>query len=79
MVTIKGRIGAVPICFEGLKSRIGCRLYRIINGERNEFDQSVHDNDFWQTDYDAATNTYKMTFNLPLDGLKKTQWLFTRL
>ncbi|MBT4757527.1 MAG: hypothetical protein HOO08_03950, partial [Opitutae bacterium] len=37
-------------------------------------DQSVHGNDFWQTDYDAKSNSFKMTFNLPLDKCGQTEW-----
>ena len=75
-VTINGGVGAVPIRFEGVESRVRYRLYQVVNGERVAFDQSVHDNDFWQTDYDAATNLYKMTYNLPLDELKESTWIF---
>jgi hypothetical protein len=28
----------------------------------------VHGNDFWQTDYDAVSNTWQITYNLPLDS-----------
>jgi len=77
-VTIQGGIGAVPIRFEGLESNKGCRLYQLINGRRTQFDQSVHGNDFWQTDYDAAKASYSMTFNLPLDGLGESEWIFAR-
>ncbi|MHC4086241.1 MAG: hypothetical protein ACYSU3_15290 [Planctomycetota bacterium] len=31
-------------------------------------DQSVHGNDFWQTDYDPVSNTWQVTYNLPLDS-----------
>jgi len=77
-VTIKGGIGAVPVRFAGLTSSIGYRLYQAVNGMRVPFDQSVHCNDFWQTDYDERTNSYGMTFNLPLDGLRESKWIFTR-
>lgn len=77
-VTIQGGIGAVPIRFEGLESNKGYRLYRVTGGKRTQFDQSVHGNDFWQTDYDAATATFAMTFNLPLDGLGESKWIFAR-
>ena len=76
-VTIKGGVGAVPISFTGVKSTMGT-LYQIVNGKRVKFDQSVHGNDFWQTDYDAATKLYKITYNLPLDGLNKSTWFFTQ-
>lgn len=77
-VTIEGGIGAVPIRFEGLKSTKGYSLYRVVNAKRVKFDQSVHGNDFWQTDYDPKTDSYKMSFNLPLDGLKESKWILTQ-
>ena len=76
-VLIEGGVGAVPVCFAGLKSTKGYRLYQLKNGQRVVFDQSVHGNDYWQTNYDAKTNTYEMIFNLPLDELKKSTWIFT--
>ena len=74
-VTIQGGIGMVPIRFEGLESAKRYRLYQVINGERTEFDQSVHGQDFWQTDFDAASGTYKMSFNLPLDQSSTSKWV----
>lgn len=77
-VTIQGQIGAVPIRFEGLESAMGHRLYQVADGKRIEFDQSVHGDDFRQTDYDAATATCSMTFNLPLEGLGESEWILAR-
>lgn len=74
-VEIKGGRGFVPIRFEGLATAKGHTLYQIIDGEEIPLDQSVHGNDFWQTDFDATTQTYKLTFNLPIDGLKQSTWL----
>ncbi len=76
-VNIKGGVGMVPIRFENLKSCQGYGLHRIVDDRRIELDQAVHGHDFWQTDYDAATETYKMSFNLPLDGLGESQWILT--
>ena len=76
-VKINGGVGAVPIQFKGLASNTGVRLYQVVNGKRVPFDQSVHGNDYWQTDYDPATTSYKMTFNLPLDELEESTWILT--
>jgi hypothetical protein len=76
-VKINGGVGAVPIRFKGLASNTGVRLYQVVNGERVPFDQSVHGSDYWQTDYDPATTSYKMTFNLPLDELEESTWILT--
>ena len=77
-VTIQGGVGAVPIRFEGLEDNQEHHLYRVVNDKRVKIDQSVHGNDFWQTDYDAATDSYKMSFNLPLDEFRESQWILTR-
>jgi hypothetical protein len=77
-VSIKGGVGVVPIRFEGLRSTSGYALYRLQDGRRLSLDQSVHGYDFWQTDYDAESDTYKMSFNLPLDGVEATNWVLTR-
>lgn len=74
VTTIQGGVGCVPIRFEGLPSPYGYGLYRILDGKEQLLDQSVHGNDFWQTDYDAKTNTYQITYNLPLDGINQSQW-----
>jgi hypothetical protein len=77
-VAIKGGVGVVPIRFEGLSSHDGYRLFQVIDGKRIDLKQSVHGNDFWQTDFDATSKTYKMTFNLPLDEIGESNWILTR-
>lgn len=63
--TLKGGIGYVPLTFSNLRSHSGYAL--AIDGKT--LDQSVHGNDFWQTDYDASTKTWSQTFNVPItDG-----------
>ena len=76
-VMIKGGVGAVPIRFEGLKSSDSYRLYQVVNGKRVKFDQTVHGNDFWQTDYDALADTYTVIYNVPLDGLAESKWILS--
>jgi len=77
-VTISGGTGVVPIRFEGLPSATGHTLYRLQDGVRTPLAQSVHGNDCWQTDYDAKSGSFKMTFNLPLDGVKQSTWILAR-
>lgn len=74
-VQIKGGVGYVPIRFAGLPSANGHTLYQVIDGNAKPLDQSVHGNDFWQTDYDTATGTYSRVYNLPLDGLENSKWI----
>ena len=35
-----------------------------------KFNQSVHGNDFWQTDFDVATQSWSLTYNLPITDNK---------
>jgi hypothetical protein len=74
-VDIRGGVGAVPIRFEGLKTPSGYLLFQDIDGRLVSLDQSVHGNDYWQTVYDPGSNTYQMSFNLPLDSLESSQWV----
>jgi hypothetical protein len=58
---IKGGVGCLPLTFSGLSHPRGYRLFA--NGK--PVDQSVHGKDFWQTDYDALTKSWRQTFNIP--------------
>jgi hypothetical protein len=59
---IKGGVGCLPLTFTGLARPRGYQLF--MNGK--PLDQSVHGNDFWQTDYDASTKSWRQTFNIPV-------------
>ena len=72
-VHIVGGVGAVPVRFEGLHSP-SYRLYRELDGKLLELDQAIHGNDYWQTDYDTATGNYRLSFNVPLDGIDSSNW-----
>jgi hypothetical protein len=74
-IDIWGGVGAVPIRFDGLETASGCVLYQNVNGQLVPLDQSVHGNDFWQTVYDTGSNSYQMSFNLPLDGVVSSKWV----
>ncbi len=76
-VTIAGGVGFVPIRFEGLTSIKDAVLSEVVNGKEIRLDQSVHGNDFWQADYDDATRTYSLTYNLPLDNKPTSTWRLT--
>ncbi len=72
---ITGGVGHVPVRFEGLGSPDGLALYQLVDGAEVRLDQSVKGNDFWQTDYDTESDSFKMSFNLPLDGLEHSKWV----
>ncbi len=77
IVRIQGGVGFIPVRFEGLPSANGFRLEQIVDGKRIPLDQSIHGNDFWQTDYHAATDTYQLSFNLPTDESGASQWVLS--
>ena len=59
--SLTGGLGYVPVTFTGLASPDGYTLS--LDGQ--PVDQSVHGNDFWQTDYDVASQQWQVTFNIP--------------
>ena len=63
-LTLSGGLGFVPVTFTGLSSHRGYKLE--IDG--HALDQSVHGNDFWQSDYDPSTRRWSRTYNIPADG-----------
>ena len=65
-LTLRGGLGYIPIMFKGLTSPRGHQL--LFDGQL--VDQSVHGNDFWQTDFDVATKSWSLTYNLPITDNK---------
>ncbi len=63
-LVVRGGLGYVPMTFTGLSRHRGYELR--VDGEA--LDQKLHGNDFWQTDWDAASTTWRMTFNVAFDG-----------
>ncbi len=59
---VTGGLGYVPVTITGLRSHIGYTLKM----DGKPVDQSVHGNDFWQTDYDPTTRRWSQTYNVPL-------------
>lgn len=60
--TLKGGLGYVPVTFTGLPSSEG----RTLLVDNQPLQQTVHGNDFWQTDFDPASKTWSQTFNIPI-------------
>jgi len=59
-----GGLGYIPVTFTGLRDYRGYELW--VDGR--QLDQSVHGNDFWQTDYDEIHQQWRLTFNIPRTG-----------
>jgi Concanavalin A-like lectin/glucanases superfamily len=64
--TLTGGLSYVPITFTGLTSPNKHGL--LIDGQA--LNQSIHGNDFWQTDYDPITQRWSLTFNVPADDAR---------
>jgi hypothetical protein len=65
---ITGGLGYVPITICGLRTYKGPQLETREPGrDWQAFDQSVHGNDYWQTDYDAKSASWQVTFSVPSD------------
>lgn len=58
---LAGGLAWIPVTISGLSRPGGHRLW--IDG--HPLDQSVHGNDYWQTDYDADTRTWSLTWQVP--------------
>jgi hypothetical protein len=74
-LTINGGIGKVPLRIEGLTTPHDYQLFQFVDGKQLPLYQSAQGNDFWQTDYDLSSQTYSMTYNLPLDEGGVSRWV----
>ena len=67
--TLEGGVGFVPVTITNLNSHDGHTL--LIDG--TPLDQSVHGNDFWQTNFNPKSRTWSRTYNIPAQGgIKRT-------
>ncbi len=66
-ITVEGGLAWVPLTFSGLSTRTGLELVRMEDGREVPVDQTVQGNDFWQTEFDPASGTYAVTYNVNLD------------
>lgn len=64
---VTGGLGYVPMTFSGLPDYRTYVLQNKVNDVWAAVDQSVHGRDFWQTDYDTKTETWEITYTVPLD------------
>ena len=75
--TFDGGIGYIPITFTGLQRADGWVLEKMsATGSWESIDQSVYENDFWQSLFDPQTQTYSITFNIVQDTATeyRLQW-----
>lgn len=64
-VSIKGGVGAVPIRFEGLDSK---------NYHLSDDSQPETNVEWYETAFCPESETYSMTYNLPLDNRSESSW-----
>ncbi len=79
---VTGGLGAVPVRFDGITKSSGYALKRIAgDGDSDSIsvrtEQEVHGSDYYQVEFDATTNTYSLAFNVVLDELTASRWIFT--
>ena len=60
-LSVRGGLAYLPVTFTGLASHDGYML--LVDGKSLE--QSVHGNDYWQTDFDSVSKTWSRTYNIP--------------
>jgi hypothetical protein len=66
--SLTGGLSHVPVTIADLKDfRRPLLEFCNPDGAWTKVDQSVHGNDFWQTDYEAASKTWALTFNVPCE------------
>ena len=73
--SISGGCGYVPLTITNVGEYRNPQLYQKLDDTWQKIDQSVHGNDFWQTEYRASTGTWDITYNVNLDtpGDKKEE------
>ena len=69
-IEITGGLAYLPISFTGLNDFRTGGLTISDDRKPSRVDQSVHGNDYWQTDYDPAVKTWTLTYNVNLDTLQ---------
>jgi hypothetical protein len=64
--TLTHGLGYLPVTFTGLSTSRGYTLFI----DDKPLNQSIHGNDFWQTNYAPETKTWSQTYNVPIDDAK---------
>jgi hypothetical protein len=73
--TLTGGLAYVPITCTGLTSPRGYTVFV----DDKPLNQSIHGNDFWQTDYDANSERWSRTYCLPVQDRKEHRVRLERL
>ena len=65
--TVTGGLGCIPMTISGLTDYRAPVLERKKGDTWQVVDQSVHGNDYWQTDHDPASGTWQISYSVPAD------------
>lgn len=65
--TATGGLGYVPLIISNVGKYRNPELFEKLNDEWKKVDQSVHGNDFWQSEYNTKTSTWDISYNLDMD------------
>lgn len=69
-ISFRGGIGYVPVVIEGLDDYSADEItFKNDNGSIDMEMQEYHGKDFWQTDYDPESKTWRRVYNVPMDEL----------
>jgi len=72
--TLTHGLGYVPVTFTGLSTSRGFTLFI----DDKALNQSIHGNDFWQTNYGSETKTRSQTYNVSMDDGKAHVFRFAK-
>ncbi|TAF25111.1 MAG: hypothetical protein EAZ71_08760 [Verrucomicrobia bacterium] len=65
---VRGGVGAMPVTFRGLGDYRAPVLEQRVGDGWQRVDQAVHGNDFWQCDFDAASQDWSITYTIRRDS-----------
>jgi hypothetical protein len=71
--SVRGGLAYYPVTFSGISHYTKPVFQEQVNGTWRSIDQSVHGDDFWQTKYHSASNTWSLTYNLNLDTVNDAE------
>ena len=76
-LTLSGGLGFHPVSFSGLVRHDGWKLQRRTDGDWETVDQSSSaGNDWWQATHDPASDTWTLTYSVPLGDTQELRLVY---
>ena len=76
-LTLSGGLGFHPVSFSGLVRHDGWKLQRRTDGDWETVDQSSSaGNDWWQATHDPASDTWTLTYSVPLGSTQELRLVY---